>query len=228
MGIGGAAPPSRPEVWQGLIRSLTTPALRRLGPGLVVHECDRRSLARVRRSISCSRVTPPAASSVGLLADDPARLGGSCSARSCLAPGSSCGAGCCLAPTSDGRCACRCRRCWACRGALAAQPHGRLPISLRWGLTAVIAVLVMVESGFTPAALSCWPRRSVLAWAAVRPWASIRSCLSVGALRQRARRNGRTRFAIDGLTYATVGLAVLALTLLPRLEPVRLPRRSDR
>ena len=31
---------------------------------------------------------------------------------------------------------------------------GGQPIELRWTLTAVIAVLIMIESGFTPAALS--------------------------------------------------------------------------
>src|SRR5260370_26108661 len=39
-------------------------------------------------------------------------------------------------------------------GLLLLNHMGDQPIRLRWLLTAVIAVLIMVESGFTPAALS--------------------------------------------------------------------------
>jgi MFS family permease len=98
---------------------------------------------------------------------------------------------------------------------------GRLPIGARWTLTAIIAVLVMVESGFTPAALA------VLA-TAVGPRAGRGAAmgiysflLSLGALVGSVLAGvlGR-RFAVDGLIYATLALALLALALLRRLPLV--------
>ena len=96
------------------------------------------------------------------------------------------------------------------------------PIQLRWTLTAVIAVLIMVESGFTPAALS-------LLAAAVGPGVGRGAAmgiysflLSVGALIGSVLAGVTGRWlAIDGLIYATLGLAVVALSLLSRLAPER-------
>jgi len=93
-------------------------------------------------------------------------------------------------------------------------------LSLRWVLTALIAVLIMVESGFTPAALS-------LLAAAVGPGAGRGSAmgvysllLGVGALigSVLAAVVGRWR-AIDGLIYVTIALAALDVVLLSRLTP---------
>jgi MFS family permease len=100
---------------------------------------------------------------------------------------------------------------------------GDVPISLRWALTALIALLIMVESGFTPAALS-------LLAAAVGPGVGRGGAmglysflLSLGALAGSLLAGfAGGRYAIDGLIYATFGLALLALTLLARLEPARL------
>jgi MFS family permease len=97
---------------------------------------------------------------------------------------------------------------------------GRLPIGARWTFTAIIAVLVMVESGFTPAALA-------LLATAVGPRAGRGAAmgiysflLSVGAFTGSVLAGvlGR-RFAVDGLIGATLVLAVMALGLLPRLQP---------
>ena len=99
---------------------------------------------------------------------------------------------------------------------------GDAPPALRWTLTAFTAALVMVESGFTPAALSLLAS-AVGARAGRGAAIGIYSfLLSVGAL-------GGTllaamlgeRFAIDGLIYGTFGMALMALGLLPRLEAVR-------
>lgn len=96
------------------------------------------------------------------------------------------------------------------------------PLSLRWTLTAIVAVLIMVESGFTPAALS-------LLAAAVGPGVGRGSAmgiysflLGVGALigSLLAAVAGRS-LAIDGLIYATIALAALAIVLLSRLTTER-------
>ena len=101
---------------------------------------------------------------------------------------------------------------------------GRLPLDARWALTAVIALLVMIESGFTPAALT-------LLASAVGPRAGRGAAmgiysflLGVGALvgSLLAGFLGK-RFAFDGLIAATVVLALVALGFLRRLFPVEAP-----
>jgi MFS family permease len=106
-------------------------------------------------------------------------------------------------------------------GLLLLNHMGSQPIQLRWTVTAVIALLIMIESGFTPAALS-------LLAAAVGPGVGRGAAmgiysflLSVGALIGSVLAGVTGRWlAIDGLTYATLALAVVALALLPRLGPV--------
>ena len=96
------------------------------------------------------------------------------------------------------------------------------PLRLRWMLTVVIAALIMVESGFTPAALSRLA-------GAVGPGVGRGTAmgiysflLSLGALAGSVLAGIAGRWlAIDGLTYVTLGLALLALALLPRLGSVR-------
>jgi MFS family permease len=106
-------------------------------------------------------------------------------------------------------------------GLLLLNHMGDQPIGFRWTLTAVIAVLIMIESGFTPAALS-------LLAGAVGPGVGRGGAmgiysflLSVGALIGSVLAGLAGRWlAIDGLTYATLVLALVALGLLPRLGPV--------
>jgi len=106
-------------------------------------------------------------------------------------------------------------------GLLLLNHMGHQPIQLRWTLTAVIAALIMIESGFTPAALS-------LLAGAVGPGVGRGAAmgiysflLSVGALIGSVLAGAAGRWlAIDGLIYATLGLALVALILLPRLESV--------
>lgn len=97
---------------------------------------------------------------------------------------------------------------------------GDASVGLRWMLTAIVAVLVMVESGFTPAALS-------LLAAAVGPHAGRGAAmgiysflLSLGGLvgSLLAGFLGQ-RLAIDGLIGGTLVMALVALALLTRLEP---------
>jgi MFS family permease len=105
-------------------------------------------------------------------------------------------------------------------GLLFLNHTGRALASVRWTLTAIISVLVMVESGFTPAALS-------LLAAAVGPRAGRGAAMGIYSFLLSAGALGGTllggllgeRFAIDGLIYGTFALALVALGLLTRLEP---------
>jgi hypothetical protein len=99
------------------------------------------------------------------------------------------------------------------------------PAVFRWMTLGGIAVLIMVESGFTPAALS-------LLAASIGPTAGrggimglYSFLLSLGALIGSALAAVvAQRYAVDGLTGATVVCAALALALSTRLrtEPSRM------
>jgi MFS family permease len=98
---------------------------------------------------------------------------------------------------------------------------GGVSAVLRWLLVAIAALFVMVESGFTPAALSL-VATAVGARAGRGAAMGIYSfLLSLGALvgNLLAGTVGQ-RAAIDGLIYSTLVLALVALGLLARLEPV--------
>jgi MFS family permease len=92
------------------------------------------------------------------------------------------------------------------------------PISLRWIVTGVIAAFIMIESGFTPAALSLLADAvgpGVGRGAAMGIYSFL---LSVGALIGSIVAGVTGRWlAIDGLIYTTLGLALIALILLARL-----------
>ncbi len=109
-------------------------------------------------------------------------------------------------------------------GLLVLNHASRLRVGSRWALTAVIALLVMIESGFTPAALT-------LLASAVGPRAGRGAAmgiysflLGIGALVGNVLAGvlGK-RFAFDGLIAATVVLALVALGFLPRVFPVEAP-----
>lgn len=102
-----------------------------------------------------------------------------------------------------------------CAGCYLLNHSGNQPSAVRWSLGAIIVLLIMIESGFTPAAL---------AWlAGTLPIESGRGAamgiysvlLSVGAIigSLLAGFLGE-RFAIDGLLYGTVFVAVAALIFL--------------
>jgi MFS family permease len=208
----------------GLMRALGQPALRRLAPVwlcinaivglwlgpplyfLLTHRADNRQLLP------------------GLFADQPTQLGWLLLAYA-LVFGSGLAAWSIVLPRVTLRAALRTSlvaMLGVSAGLLLLNHAGAAPVGLRWGLTAVIAGLIMVESGFTPAALA-------LLAAAVGPGTGRGAAmgiysflLSVGALGGSllAGLVGQ-RLAIDGLIYATLALAVIALLLLSRLDPVR-------
>ena len=107
-------------------------------------------------------------------------------------------------------------------GLLVLNHAGHASLGLRWTLTVIISLLVMVESGFTPAALSLLAQTVGPGAGRGAAMGIYSFLLSVGALAGTVLGGvlGQ-RFAIDGLIYATFALALIALGLLTRLESAR-------
>jgi predicted MFS family arabinose efflux permease len=108
-----------------------------------------------------------------------------------------------------------------CVGLLLLNHSGGQSQAVRWVIGIVSALCVMVESGFTPAALSLLA--GVVGAQAGRGAAmGIYSVLlSIGAIAGSliAAALGN-RFAVDGLIYGTLAMAVIAMALLGRLKVV--------
>lgn len=107
-----------------------------------------------------------------------------------------------------------------CLGLLAINHSGHGLAGLRWPLLAITALLIMVESGFTPAALA-WLAQTLGPGAGKGAAMGIYSVLlSVGAIAGSLLAGAFGKFAqIDGLLLATVLLAVCALSFLHRVSP---------
>jgi predicted MFS family arabinose efflux permease len=91
--------------------------------------------------------------------------------------------------------------------------------AMRWSIGAVTALCIMIESGFTPAALSLLAG-AVGASAGRGAAMGIYSVLlSIGAIAGSLLAAGLgERFSVDGLIYGTFGLALVALALVRNLE----------
>jgi MFS family permease len=101
-----------------------------------------------------------------------------------------------------------------CVGFLMLNHMGGQPTSLRWIVTAVIAMLIMVESGFTPAALSLLATAIGSSVGRGSTMGVYSFLLGLGALVGSAVAGIMGRWlAIDGLTFATLFLASVALAL---------------
>ena len=212
------------DVWQGLRRSLATPALRRLAP---VWLCMNAILGLWLGPTLYFLLTNRSDASqvlTGLFADSPAGLGWLLFAYA-LVFGTGVVAWSRVLPRTDLQRALHVSllaMLGVSAGLLLLNHMGDQPVRLRWMLTGVIAALIMVESGFTPAALS-------LLAGAVGPGVGRGAAmgiysflLSLGALAGSVLAGIAGRWlAIDGLTYATLGLALLALALSPRLGSAR-------
>jgi MFS family permease len=212
------------DVWQGLRRALATPGLRRLAP---VWLCMNAILGLwlgptlyflLTNRSDGSQVLP------GLVAGNPSGLGWLLFVYA-LVFGSGVVAWSRVLPRMDLRHALRVSllaMLGVSAGLLLLNHMGHQPVRLRWMLTVVIAVLIMVESGFTPAALSLLAGvvgPTVGRGAAMGIYSFL---LSLGALVGSVLAGIAGRWlAIDGLTYATLGLALMALAFLPRLGSVR-------
>jgi MFS family permease len=108
-----------------------------------------------------------------------------------------------------------------CVGLLLLNHSGGQSQAVRWGIGIASALCVMVESGFTPAALSLLAG-AVGAQAGRGAAMGIYSVLlSIGAIAGSliAAALGN-RFAVDGLIYGTLAMAVIAMALLGRLQAV--------
>ncbi len=107
-----------------------------------------------------------------------------------------------------------------CIGLLLLNHSAGQGAAARWALGAATAICIMVESGFTPAALSLLAG-AVGAQAGRGAAMGIYSVLlSIGAIAgSLAAAALGNRFAVDGLIYGTVGMAAVALALLGRLHP---------
>ena len=212
------------DVWQGLRRALAAPALRRLAP---VWLCMNAILGLWLGPTLYFLLTNRSDRSqvlAGLFADHPSGLGWLLFVYA-LVFGSGVVAWSRVLPRMDLRHALRVSllaMLGVSAGLLLLNHMGHQPVRLRWMLTVVIAALIMVESGFTPAALSLLAGAvgpTVGRGAAMGVYSFL---LSLGALAGSVIAGMAGRWwAIDGLTYATLGLALMALALLPRLGSVR-------
>lgn len=111
-----------------------------------------------------------------------------------------------------------------CLGLFAINHSGHMTTSGRWFLIAATALLIMVESGFTPAALA-WLAQSLGAASGKGAAMGIYSVLlSVGAIGGSllAGTLGRI-FSVDGLLLGTVALAICALLLLHNVTVLTVP-----
>jgi len=108
-----------------------------------------------------------------------------------------------------------------CLGLFVLNHAGTLSYGARWAIGGASALCVMIESGFTPAALSLLAG-AIGAQAGRGAAMGIYSVLlSIGAIggSLMAAALGN-RFAVDGLIYGTLAMAVMAIALLGRLHPV--------
>jgi MFS family permease len=231
VGSVGGVPHRGADVWQGLMRALATPQLRRLAP---VWICMNAIIGLWLGPTFYFLLTNRSDGSQmlsGLFADDPSALGGLLFAYAVVF-GTGVLAWSRILPRVDLRRALGVSLLAMLAvsvGLLLLNHMGNQSMQLRWTVTAVIAVLIMIESGFTPAALS-------LLAGAVGPGVGRGAAmgiysflLSVGALIGSVLAAVTARWlAIDGLTYATLALAVVALALLPRLGPERSVTRELR
>jgi MFS family permease len=109
-----------------------------------------------------------------------------------------------------------------CLGLYAINHSGHSAAPIRWSITAATALLIMVESGFTPAALA-WLAQSLGPKSGKGAAMGIYSVLlSVGAIGGSllAGALGKT-WSVDGLLLGTVLLAALALILLHKVTDLK-------
>jgi MFS family permease len=223
IGSAGSQPHRGRDVWHGLRRSLGTPALRRLAP---IWLCMNAILGLWLGPTLYFLLTNRSDGSqvlAGLFADNPAGLGWLLFTYAVVF-GAGVVAWSRVLPCIDLRRALRISllaMLGVSVGLLLLNHMGAQPLRLRWMLTAVIAALIMVESGFTPAALSLLAGAVGPAVGRGAAMGIYSFLLSLGALGGSVLAGIAGRWlAIDGLTYATLGLAMVALTLLPRLGSV--------
>jgi MFS family permease len=223
VGSAGSSRHHGTDVWHGLRRSLATPALRRLAPiWLCMNAIVGLWLGPTLYFLLTNR-SNQSQLLAGLLAENPSGLGWLLFTYAAVF-GTGVVAWSRVLPRIDLQRALRISLLAMLAvsiGLLLLNHMSDQPARVRWALTALIAALSRVESGFTPAALSLLAGAvgpSVGRGAAMGIYSFL---LSLGALGGSLLAGIAGRWlAIDGLTYATLGLALVAIALLPRLGSV--------
>lgn len=114
-----------------------------------------------------------------------------------------------------------------CFGLFAINHSGAMEPSVRWSIIAATALLVMVESGFTPAALA-WLAQSLGAGAKGAPMGIYSVLLSLGAIGGSLLAGALGKmFQLDGLLLGTLIVGVCALFLLHKVTIIELPQREN-
>ncbi len=116
-----------------------------------------------------------------------------------------------------------------CFGLLAINHSGHMVPSIRWSMTAATALLIMVESGFTPAALA-WLAQSLGSGTGKGAAMGLYSVLlSLGAIGGSLLAGGLGKmFHVDGLLLGTVTMGVCALVLLHNVTVLEVhPNEED-
>jgi MFS family permease len=221
IGSVGSVAHRRADVWQGLARALKTPALRRLAPVWLCMNAIIGLWLGPTLYFLLTNPTPHSQLLTGLFTANPGGLGWLLFVYS-LVFGTGVLVWSRVLPRIELPHALRVSlvAMLAVSVCLLALNHMTdQPMYVRWTLTAIIALLIMVESGFTPAALSLLAR-------AVGPGVGRGSAmgiysflLGVGTLIGSVLAGVAGRWlAVDGLIYVTLALAVLAFGLLSRLR----------
>lgn len=108
-----------------------------------------------------------------------------------------------------------------CAGLFILNHSGSARPSVRWGIGVTTALFIMVESGFTPAALTLLAGavdRHGSRGAAMGIYSMLLSLGAIAGSLAAAALGGR--YAVDGLIYGTVAMAAVAMLLLPGLEQI--------
>jgi MFS family permease len=106
-----------------------------------------------------------------------------------------------------------------CAGLFLLNHSGAASVSVRWAIVLSTALCIMVESGFTPTALTLLAGAAGGHGGRGAAMGIYSMLLSVGAIAgslAAAALGGR--FAVDGLIYGTLAMAAVAMILLPGLE----------
>ncbi len=114
-----------------------------------------------------------------------------------------------------------------CLGLFLLNHAGGRTTGMRWAIGIATALCVMVESGFTPAALSLLAGAIGARAGRGAAMGIYSALLSIGAIAGSllAAALGN-EFAIDGLIYGTLAMAMVAITLLTRLHPAEIMHGS--
>lgn len=108
-----------------------------------------------------------------------------------------------------------------CVGLFLLNHSGAASVSVRWAIGLSTALCIMVESGFTPAALTLLAGAVDGHRGRGAAMGIYSMLLSVGAIAgSLAAAALGSRFAVDGLIYGTLAMAAIAVILLPGLERV--------